>query len=177
VIAPQPENRKRLRQSLIVFAVTFVILWLLLPFLKQTLPGQLIRSATSRKPAAQLWADDLADDVCHKQRLQPLQTWANETLALYRSGRLTNVYEETAFCGPNARGLYRTNIPSWLNDAWWGEAPEVAIRLSESGEAECVGIGWYLSGILVGDTNYVTTFEPWYIVNPKPGIYTYSLYK
>ena len=171
------QKNKRLGGSLVVFVATFVIVWIFYPFLKQTLPGELIRCIASDQPAAKLWANDLADDVLQKQRLQPLQAWASDTLSKYRSGQLTNLYPKTKFCGFNAQGLHRTNIPSWLIGAWWGEEPEVAIRLSESGEAECITIGWYLSGILVGDTNYITTFEPWYMVNPSPGIYTYSLYK
>jgi len=50
-------------------------------------------------------------------------------------------------------------------------------RLSESGEPECITVEWYLFGLLAGPTNFTATFQPWYIVEAKPGIYAYHDYK
>jgi hypothetical protein len=80
------------------------------------------------------------------------------------------------------RRLDSSEIPEWLSKAWEKE-PEVLVsfRISDAdllsgndtNQVEYLNIHWYLSGILVGDTNYVTESAPWYLVEVKPGIYVY----
>ena len=143
------------------------------PFVKQTLPVEIIRSAIRHEPPAQLWADDLAYDVRTKKRLEPLQDWSVQTLARYSAGRLATT-GRARFAGPLSAKLDPKEVPSWLGEAWVGEHPEVSISLTESNQPECIRVGWYLCGLLIGPTNFITAVHPWYIVQVKPGIYAYT---
>jgi hypothetical protein len=156
--------------------VFVVLCTLAYPFAKQTLPVEIIRSTIRHEPPAQLWADDLADDVRTKKRLAPIQDWSVQTLARYRAGQLATT-GRAAFAGLHSARLDPKEVPSWLRWAWWGDHPEVSVSLNESNQPECMVVGWYLCGILVGPTNYVTAWQPWYIVQVKPGIYAYSVEK
>lgn len=178
-----------MKRWLIVLGVFIALCVLAYPFAKQTFPIEMIRSAIRNVPAAQLWADDLADDVRNKARLAPLQEWSVQTLARYSAGQLaTN--GESAFRRPfSVRSVRLTpqEVPNWLREGWSEGSPEVSILLSDSKisidskqlnlskEPECIVVGWYLCGLMVGPPDYVTTFRPWYIVKVKPGIYAYSL--
>ena len=169
-------KRSKLKRWLVIFGVFVVLCALAYPFAKQTLPGEIVRSAIRHVPPAQLWADDLADDVRTKKSLAPLQDWSVQTLARYRAGQLATT-GKAAFGGyPSAR-LDPKEVPGWLRGAWWGDHPEISVALNESNRPECIRVGWYLCGLLVGPTNYVTTAQPWYIVQVKPGIYAYSVEK
>ena len=171
--APATSKAKRRLFCLAVVAVGCVLLY---PYAKRTLPGRLIRFFVMGQPLGRQIPNDLADDVRHKRRLAPLQEWSVETLARFRAGQVaTN--GEAAYWSRGTVRLAASEVPSWLSGAWSGGHPEVSVRLSESGEAECITVGWYLYGLLVGPTNYSATVQPWYIVQPKPGIYAYHDYK
>ena len=144
---------------------------------RQTIFGEMIRAAFKGVPPAQLWADDLADDVRAKSRLASLQDWSVQTLARYRTGQLaTN--GRSSFSGPFAVRLASQEVPSWLSGAWSGQKPEISVLLNfDSKEPECIVVGWYLCGLRVGAPSYTTDFHPFYIVQVKPGIYAYSLEK
>jgi hypothetical protein len=170
-------KRSRLLLGLVIFGVLVILCVLAYPFAKQTLPVEIIRSTIKRVPPAQLWADDLADDVRTKRRLAPLQDWAVQTLARYRSGQLaTNQGVTFNYVGPSVK-LDQKEVPSWLRGAWSGDPPAVSVTLSASNQPECIVVGWYLCGLLVGPTNYVTKWQSWYTVQVKPGIYAYSVEK
>jgi hypothetical protein len=162
----------KFKRGLVWMAVAVVGCVLLYPFAKRTLPGRLIRRIVMLQPVAYQIPNDLVQDVRHKERLALLQVWSVGTLARYRIGQVaTN--GEAAYWSRGTVKLAASEIPSWLSDAWWGERPEVSIKLSESGEPECINVAWYLYGLLVGATNYSATDKPWYIVQAKPGIYAY----
>jgi hypothetical protein len=99
-----------------------------------------------------------------------------QTLARYKSGQLATTGKGT-FAGPFSARLDPKEVPSWLRGAWWGDPPEVSIVLNESNQPECIRVGWYLCGLWVGPTNFVNPWEPWYVVQVKPGIYAYSIEK
>jgi hypothetical protein len=150
--------------------VVAVFCVLAFPYFKKSGPGQLIRTLLTGEAGARIAANDLADDVRNKWRLKGLQRWSTEVLARYRAGKLAT--NGPAQYPGNVR-LASSEVPIWLQYAWVGDPPQVSIRLTESGDAECVTVAWYLSGLLVGPTNYVQTWDPWYIVQAKPGIYAY----
>ena len=167
--------RTGLAKCFIVFVSIVVLGFLLFPFYKHTFPGILIRSVFRGVPPARLLADDLADDIRTKEQLAPLQDWSVRTLQRYRAGQVITT-GKSAFSGPFSVRLATQEIPDWLLKTWGGDRPEVAILLNSSNnQPECVAVSWYLSGILVGPTNYVTTYRPWYIVQVKPGTYAYSI--
>jgi hypothetical protein len=143
---------------------------LIYPSVKQTFPIKIIRCVISGKPFAQFEVDDFADDVRSKRRLKPLQEWSVQTLARYRAGQLTTkMYYGSARLAPQ-------EVPEWLSQAWGDKPPEVSVSLNFSNnEPECIDVRWYLDGLLVGPTNYVTTAHTWYIVQVKPGIYAYAI--
>jgi hypothetical protein len=172
---PNPKP-SRIRRWLILLGVSMVLCAMAYPFAKHTLPGEIIRSTFRDVPPAQLWADDLATDVRTKNRLAPLQNWSVRTLARYQAGQLATTGRAT-FAGQFSARLDPKEIPSWLHWAWWGDHPEVSVSLNMSNQPQCIVVGWYLCGLLVGPTNYVTAWQPWYIVKVKPGIYAYSLEK
>ena len=92
-------KRTRLKLWLVLFGVFVILCVLAYPFAKQTLPGEIIRSTIWHVPPAQLWADDLADDIRCKKRLAPLQDWSVQVLARYQSGQLATT-GRGAFAGP-----------------------------------------------------------------------------
>ncbi len=164
------------RRRLIWLAVIFVGCVLLYPFVKRTFPGRLIRFFVTLQPLGRQIPNDLADDVRDKRRLASLQEWSVETLARFRAGQVaTN--GKAAYWSRGTVRLATSEVPSWLSGAWPGEHPEVSVRLSESGDPECITVGWYLHGLLVGPTNYRATVQPWYIVQAKPGVYAFHDYK
>jgi hypothetical protein len=111
---------------------------------KLTFLGEMIRAEIKNVPPAQLWADDLADDVRNKSRLASLQSWSTQTMARYQAGQLaTN--GKSIYGGPFAIRIAPQEIPDWLNNAWFGQKPEVSVLLNdESNMPECVIVGWYL---------------------------------
>jgi len=169
--SPKP---RRLKLWLVLFGVFVVLCWLTYPFVKQTGPVEVLRCIIRGVPEAQLEADDLADDVRTKRSLAPLQDWAVQTLARYRAGQLaTTRGTKFSYFGSHSERLDPKEVPGWLRGAWSGEPPEVSVQLSESNQPECIVVSWYLSGLLVGPTNYVTKWQSGYGVQAKPGIYTY----
>jgi hypothetical protein len=164
------------RWLLICLALFIVFCALAYPAAKQTLPVEMIRAAIKHVTPAQLWADDLADDVRSKRLLAHLQEWSVQTLARYRAGKLATV-GDSRFDGPMAVRIAPQEIPNWLSGAWWGDSPEVSVLLNESKAPECIIVGWYLCGLQIGAPDYVTTWQPWYIVKVKPGVYAYSVEK
>jgi hypothetical protein len=169
----------KIKRRLIWFVVFIVVCVVVYPFVKETLPVEMVRSAIRRVPPAQLWADDLADDVRSKRRLAPLQEWSVQALARYRVGKLATS-GKSAYGWASSVRLAPDEIPSWLSGAWWkegGEKPEVSVGLNESKEPECIIVGWYLCGLMVGSPEYINKSHPWYIVQVKPGIYAYSVEK
>ena len=175
---------------------------MLYPFAKRTFPGHLVRFFLTGQPVMHQIPNDLADDVRRKSRLDPLATWSAQLLARYRAGQVaTNGKAE--YWSKGTVKLAPSEVPSWLSGAW-GERPEVSIRLDDGGKPECVTIGWYLYGLIVGPTNsnyvaqdgpdgygekwYMLRVKPgisnaitnvgaWYMVQAKPGIYAYGDYK
>jgi hypothetical protein len=164
-----------LKWTLICAVALTLIGVLTYPLYKQTLPCEIIRSTIRRVPPAQLWADDLADDVRNKKQLAHLQDWSVQTMERFRAGKLATQGE--AYHGiPNELKVAAKDVPSWLQNAWW-DRPKISILLNESNEPQCIVVGWYLCGLEVGPTNFVSTFTPWYIARVKPGIYAYSIEK
>ncbi|MGZ4973956.1 MAG: hypothetical protein ACXWDN_14440, partial [Limisphaerales bacterium] len=148
------------KRRLIWFAVLVVGCFLLFPFLKRTFPGRLVRFIVTQQPLGRQIPNDLADDVRDKRRLASLQDWSVQTLARYQAGQVaTN--GKAAYWSKGTVRLASSEVPSWLSGAWSGKSPEVSVRLSEAGEPECITIGWYLNGLLVGPTNYRATAQPW----------------
>lgn len=166
----------KFKQRLMWWVLVVVGCALLYPFAKRTFPGRLIRFFVTQQPFGHQIPNDLADDVRDKRRLALLQEWSSQTLARFRSGQVTT-NGKAAYWSRGTVKLATSEVPSWLSGAWWGEPPEVSVRLSESGEPECITVGWYLYGLLVGPTNYSVTLHSWYIVKAKPGIYAYHDYK
>jgi hypothetical protein len=165
-----------IKRWLALFAIFAVLCVLAYPFAKRTLPDEIIRSLVKRVPPAQLWADDLADDVRTKKRLAPLQDWSVQTLARYRAGQLATK-GRSSFVGPGAARLDPKEIPGWLNGAWWGDPPQVSVLYGDTNKPGCISVAWYLCGLLVGPTNFTTDYQPFYITQVKPGIYAYSIEK
>jgi hypothetical protein len=171
----QNPKAARLRACLLLLIGFVVLCWFAYPFVKRTLAGEIIRGLCRGVPPAQLWADDLADDFRTKKRLAHLQEWAVQTLARYRAGQLaTNGYSKYGV--ERDVKIAPKEIPDWLENAW-GDPPEILILLNDAKDPQCINVGWYLSGLLIGPSNFVTTIKPWYIVQVKPGVYAYSVEK
>ena len=171
---------------------------LLYPFAKRTFPGHLLRFFLTGQPVMRQIPNDLAEDVRRKSRLAPLATWSAQLLARYRAGQVATNGKAEYWSKGTVR-LAPSEVPSWLSGAW-GEPPEVSIRLDDGGKPECVTVGWYLYGLIVGPTNYyvtnvgqdgnwytlqatssvsnnITSVGAWYMVQAKSGIYAYADYK
>jgi hypothetical protein len=144
---------------------------------RQTFLGEIIRATFRGLPPAQLWADDLADDVRTKSGLSSLQDWSVQILARYRAGQLaTN--GTAVFSGPFGVRVAPKEVPDWLNEAWPGQKPEISVLLDfSSKEPKCVVVSWYLYGLQVGAPGYRSDYHPFYIVQAKPGIYAYACEK
>ena len=175
--APAPRKRKRLWLWLCWGGVIAILLCALVyPYAKRSIPGRLVRFAVTGVPIARQVPNDLADDVRDKRRLRSLQEWSTQTLTRYRSGQVaTN--GKAAYWSRGTVTLAPREVPGWLSGAWSGEPPEVSVRLNKSGTPECITVGWYLHGLLVGPPDYVTTMKAWCLVQAKPGIYAYHDYK
>jgi hypothetical protein len=171
--ASQPSARIRRRWLLLVLVILGAAAY---PYVKKSGPIQLMRGILTSEAGARVIANDLADDVRHKWRLRALQRWSTHVLARYRTGNLATNGHAAYWSLGNVQ-LAPQEVPFWLKHGWLGESPEFSVRVTEFGNPECVTVGWYLSGLIVGPTNYVTSLTPWYIVQAKPGIYAYHGYK
>jgi hypothetical protein len=166
------------RRTVIIGIVSLVVLSLLVfvlsPGFKRTIPGRIIRFAAG-KPGAVQAAEDLAEDALRKPELAHLQDWSIQVLARYRAGQLaTN--GAASYWSMGTVKLAAQEIPAGVTNAWQ-EPPEVSVHLSEAGQPDCVVLAWYLSGLAVGPPEYALSFKPWCSKQAKPGVYGYYLYK
>ncbi len=141
---------------------------------KYTLVGHIVRFVAG-EPGAKQTANDLADEVQNRFGVNKLQEWAVGALARYRS-RSLRLDGKAAYWSQGTKKLASTEVPSFLTHTW-PETPEVSIRLSPTGQPECIVIGWYLYGIFVGPPTYKATENPWYLRQLQPGVYVYHGYK
>ena len=168
------------RNVIVLVGILLVLLVALLTFslwldVKRTWFGHMIRFTAGASGAVQA-AEDLADDVRSKPELANLQEWSTQVLARYSSGRLfTN-----GVASPWAEGTIKLaplEIPESIRNAWLVPPAEVTVRLSGTGQPECVVIAWAQSGIVVGPSGYKLSFNPPTSVQVKSGVYAYELYK
>ena len=149
--------------------------------LRRSIPGRIVRWFHGEVGDKQT-INDIAEDIREHSSLSQLQAWSIETLARFGSGQIhTNGH--ASYWSEGSIRLAAQERPAFVTKEWgltnsWGEEePEISIKLSESGQPECVVIAWYLYGIAVGTPDYHLTFEPWCYVEAKPGVYVYHLYK
>ena len=163
------------RKALLLFGVFCVAAMLVYSNIKRTGVGQHLRALATGRPLARIWVDDLVKDVQDNPSLAQLQEWSEQTLARYRAGQLaTN--GQSILAGPFAIRLASDEVPDWLRNAWVRK-PEVSIQMDITMNPECVHMAWYLTGIMVGPSNYVLTSNPDYVVQIKPGMYCYGAEK
>jgi len=118
------------------------------------------------------WANHIAQDVVHKPEFANLQAWSVETLQRYGSGQVRTEGEG------EDRKLDVREIPAWLEAALqvaYMYMPTVYVRQSQLGQAESLVFDWHNYGLIVGPSNYTTTFQAWYVTNAAPGIYAYHI--
>lgn len=165
---------RRTKQIAFVIVMVAVCAFVFRSGLKRSFPGRVVRFASGQPGAVQV-TEDLADDVQRKTKLADLQQWSAQVLARYSSGQLaTN--GPASYWSVGTVEIAPQEIPDNIRQAW-PEQPEVSIRLSETGQPECVAIAWYLRGLVVGSPKYVLSFQPWCSRQAKPGVYAYHLYK
>lgn len=160
----------------VAVGIALVLVALLFPEPRRSIVGRSLRFFLAHEPIGHQIPNDLAEDVRQRKQLSSLQEWAAKTIARYRDGQLST-NGKAAYWSRGSVGLAPEEVPGWLNEAWSGKPPEVSIRLGESGNPECITVGWYLYGLLVGPEDYVTSLQSWYVVQAKPGIYAYHDYK
>lgn len=165
-------NQKTTDRIVFVVVMGAVLVFVFRSGFKRSLPGRVVRFVAGQPGAVQV-AEDLADDVRQNSGLSGLQQWCTQVLARYRSGTLAT--DGVSSYGGTVR-LAASEIPDFIKRAW-SEKPEVSVLLSETGQPECVVIGWYLSGLAVGPPEYVLSFHPWYMNQAKPGVYAYHFDK
>jgi hypothetical protein len=164
---------RRTKQIAVVLLLTGVCAFAFRSSFKRSLPGRVVRFAAGQPEAVQV-AEDLADDVQRKSKLTGLQQWSAQTLSRYSTGQLaTNGL--ASYWSVGTVNLAPQEIPDTIRQAR-PEELEVSIRLSETGQPECVAISWYLRGLVVGPPDYVLSFQPW-CSKKAPGVYAYHLYK
>jgi hypothetical protein len=127
------------------------------------------------QPGAVQTVEDLADDIRDLPQLSEVQGWAADVLERYRAGTLKTEGEASYWAAGTVK-LARSEVPDFIGRTW-DEAPEVSVRVSQTGQPECVAVCWYLHGFVAGPSQYTLSFQPWYSAQARPGIYAYHLYK
>lgn len=118
------------------------------------------------------WVNHFAQDVIQKPEFSNIQSWSVETLKRYGGGE----FRANGTDG-NIELNYR-EIPTWLEVAVRAahvSMPTVYVRQSQLGRVEALVFDWHHYGLLVGPSNYMTSFQAWYITNAAPGIYVYHI--
>lgn len=171
---PRTAMSRRTKTILVLVVTVAVLVFVFRSGFKRSLPGRIVRFAAGQGGAVQT-TEDLADDVRQKSGLSGLQQWSAQVLTRCRSGTLATNGAASYWSVGTVR-LAASEIPDFITRAW-SEQPEVSVRISQTGQPECVAICWYLHGLAVGSPEYILSFQPWCMNQVKPGIYAYHLYK
>ena len=128
------------------------------------------RRLKSDEAGRRTWVNHIAQDVVHKPEFANLQDWSVETLQRYGSGQVRTEGE-----GEDRKFDVR-EIPAWLEAAMRGAymfMPTIYIRQGQPSQAGSLVFDWHNYGLIVGMSNFTTTFQAWYVTNAAPGIYAY----
>lgn len=132
--------------------------------------------------AAQQHADALSVQLRNLQQFDELRDWAIVSLDRFDLGTLTT-NGPAVYWAPGQVAISSNEIPPIVARTWptkrtnAGSEPTVTVLLTSGGKAQAISISWYLSGIVLGRTNYSLSFTPWYSVRVCPGVYVYALEK
>ncbi len=134
------------------------------------------RRVESDGAGRQAWITKFVKEIMERPEFVNLQTWSVSTLQRYTRG------EGELHAQERASPIGAIKAPDWME----GLArtvrvpmPEIFIPNSqasgaEASGAECIMFSWHSYGLLVGPSNYTTTFKASYVTNVAPGIYAYQ---
>jgi hypothetical protein len=172
--------RKRTKVGAVVlsiYAILVVSFLLHAQISRRSISGHLVRWCMGAGLSKQE-VDDQADELRRSSSLQQIQNWAVDTMRRFRSGHF-NTNGQASYWSLGTVQLAHAEIPQLALIQWTAsEPPEVSMRLSDSGDPECVVVAWYGKGVVFGATSYrLPLSEPNYQKEVTPGIYAYYLYK
>jgi hypothetical protein len=137
-------------------------------------------------PAAKTWTLGFSTNFKMTKHPKEVQQWASGILDRYEAGQL-NTVTNAPYWAVGKEKLDATDVPSRIAELW-RVRPSIGIaEVTPDGEIftpshddtgelrqyRCVAFSWYLTGILVGRSEFRTTWNPWYIQEIAPGIYVY----
>jgi hypothetical protein len=149
-------------------------------------------------PAAKTWTLGLAANFRLTKHPAQIQQWATQVLNQYEEGKLTTTTNAPYWA--TGKDVIRNNeIPAQIQNLW-KDKPSIGIATitdngwdisSDQTNAEslvqltggvpmplklshCVAFSWYDTGILVGRPDFKSKWNPWYLHEITPGIYTFS---
>ncbi|MBN2266713.1 MAG: hypothetical protein JW725_00030 [Candidatus Babeliaceae bacterium] len=128
-------------------------------------------------PGGIIWTNGFVASISRRVNLDELQTWAVEKLSEYRNGTLKTV-GESEYWALAEKELDPQILPGYLQHIRV-TPPSVGIVTPDHSTVGdyCIAISWYLFGILVGEPDFQSQWDPWYIREIKPGIVVYYIEK
>jgi len=132
-------------------------------------------------PGAIIYTHGFESAVRNGAGIEKLQGWAQGALDRYHEGKL-RLGGKSAYWSPGDRLIADSEVPEMLTSGIFKQTglpnfgPEISI-CSLNGEftggGECIAVSWYLHGLLLGRTDFRTTWNPWYQNELAPGVYSY----
>lgn len=135
---------------------------------------------------AKIWTLGFAANFRLTKHPREIQQWASEVLDRYEAGRL-NTATNAPYWAIGKQKLEAREVPGHIGTLW-RSAPSIGIVTMTSDGlvtdsvhtdpswrlTHCVAFSWYLTGILVGRSDFRSAWNPWYIYEIMPGVYAYS---
>jgi len=134
-------------------------------------------------PTARIYSQGFNFALITRTDLAKIQHWAQNTINKYAENNLEIIEGDVIRIGnlesPGIKYIDPLEVPDFLKKGLFAssrDGPTIEIN-TEIDKRPIVKISWYVHGILIGDQDYKTSWEPWYIKKLKPGIYTYHVEK
>lgn len=138
-------------------------------------------------PGAAQWTVGFGVNFLLTKQPAAMQTWAIATLDAYRQGKIA-VDTNAEYWAAGTEKLPESEIPERFR-VMWRETPSIGIAtMDQNGwlidpkqpltgtttTTNCIAISWYITGILLGNTDFTPTWNPWFMHRIGPGMYAFS---
>ena len=135
---------------------------------------------------ARTWTIGFATRFQMTKHPAQVQQWASTVLDRFEAGKLST--STNAPYWAVGRKLDASEVPANISGLWSARpsigiaevtadgriGPASANEADDRKAQRCVAFSWYLSGLLVGRTDFRCAWNPWYVREIAPGIYAYS---
>jgi hypothetical protein len=138
---------------------------------------------------AKSWTLGFATNFWLTKHPRQVQAWAVGILDRYEAGQLTTTTNAPYWAVGRVK-LDSSEVPAHIGTLWHTKPSIGIVTMTSEGwvadpssdsvpgttvgkPSHCVAFSWYLTGILVGRSDFRSTWNPWYLHEIAPGVYAY----